>query len=45
MPDLTLPGAVKDGEVELVAAVALKNTRAAGVLRGVKNDYNLCKNR
>lgn len=36
MPDLTLPGAVKDGEVELVAAVALKNTRAAGVLRGVK---------
>ena len=35
MPDLTLPGAVKDGEVELVAGVALKNTRAAGVLRGV----------
>lgn len=36
MPDLTLPGAVKDGEVELIAGVALKNTRAAGVLRGVK---------
>lgn len=36
MPDLTLPGAVKDGEVELVAGVALKNTRAAGVLRGVQ---------
>lgn len=36
MPDLTLPGAVKDGEVELVAGVALKNTRAAAVLRGVK---------
>lgn len=36
MPDLTLPGAVKDGEVELIAGVALKNTRAAGVLRGVQ---------
>lgn len=36
MPDLTLPGAVKEGEVELVAAVALKNTRAAAVLRGVQ---------
>ena len=36
MPDLTLPGAVKDGEVELIAGVALKNTRAAAVLRGVQ---------
>ena len=36
MPDLTLPGAVKEGEVELVAGVVLKNTRAAAVLRGVK---------
>ena len=27
---------VKDGEVELIAGVALKNTRAAGVLRGVQ---------
>lgn len=36
MPDLTLPGAVKDGEVELIAGVALKNTRAASVLRGVQ---------
>ena len=36
MPDLTKPGAVKDGEVELVAGVALKNTNKAGVLRGIK---------
>lgn len=36
MPDLTAPGAVKDGEVELVAGVALKNTNKAGVLRGVQ---------
>ena len=36
MPDLTAPGAVKKGEVEMVAAVALKATRAAGVLRGIK---------
>ena len=36
MPDLTLPGAVKDGEVELIAGVALKNTRAAGVLKGIQ---------
>lgn len=35
MPDLTLPGAVKKGEVELVAGIALKNTLKAGVLRGV----------
>ena len=36
MPDLTKPGAVKDGEVELVAGVVLKNTNKAGVLRGIK---------
>ena len=36
MPDLTKPGAVKDGEVELVAGIALKNTNKAGVLRGIK---------
>ena len=36
MPDLNEPGAVKDGEVELVAGVALKNTNKAGVLRGIK---------
>lgn len=36
MPDLNVPGAVKDGEAELVAGVALKNTLKAGVLRGIK---------
>ena len=36
MPDLTKPGAVKDGEVELIAGVVLKNTNKAGVLRGIK---------
>lgn len=35
MPDLNAPGAVKDGEVELVAGVVLKNTNKAGVLRGI----------
>lgn len=35
MPDLTLPGAVKKGEVELVAGVALKNTRKAGHMKGI----------
>ena len=29
------PGAVKTGEVELVAGVALKNTLKAGVLKGI----------
>ena len=36
LPDFNAPGAVKDGEVEMVAAVALKNTKAAGVLRNIK---------
>lgn len=35
MPDLTSPGAVKTGEVELVAGVALKNTLKAAVLKGI----------
>lgn len=35
-PDFNAPGAVKDGEVEMVAATVLKNTAHAGVLRGVK---------
>lgn len=35
-PDMKAPGAVKKGEVEMVAAMALKATRAAGVLRDVK---------
>lgn len=36
MPDLNAPGAVKKGEVELVAGVALKNTLKAAVLKGIK---------
>ena len=36
MPDLSTPGAVKTGEVELVAGVALKNSLKAGVLKGIK---------
>lgn len=36
LPDFAAPGAVKKGEVEMVAAVALKNTKSAGVLRNVK---------
>lgn len=36
MPDLAAPGAVKTGEVELVAGVALKNTLKAAVLTGIK---------
>lgn len=36
LPDLLAPGAVKLGEVEMVAAVAIKATRAAGVIRGIK---------
>ncbi|GAA1977375.1 major capsid protein [Kitasatospora viridis] len=37
MPDFTLPGAVKSGEIEMgpIAGV-VKNTRACGVLRNVK---------
>ena len=36
IPDFSKPGAVKDGEVEMVAATVLKNTAHAGVLRGIK---------
>ena len=36
MPDLTAPGAVKTGEVELVAGVALKNTCKAAVLKDIQ---------
>lgn len=35
MPDLKAPGAVKTGEVELVAGVALKNTLKAAVLKDI----------
>ena len=36
LPDFTTAGAVKEGDVEFVAAVALKNTLKAGRLKGVK---------
>lgn len=36
LPDFTKAGAVKKGEVEMVAAVALKATKAAGVMRNIK---------
>ena len=35
LPDLNTPGAVKTGEVELVAGVALKNTLKAAVLKDI----------
>lgn len=35
-PDFNTPGAVKKGEVEMVACVALKNIKSAGVLRNIK---------
>ena len=35
MPDMNAPGAVKTGEVELVAGVALKNTLKAAVLKDI----------
>lgn len=36
LPDYSTSGAVKTGEVEMVAAVALKATKAAGVFRKIK---------
>ena len=36
LPDYTTAGAVKRGEVELVAAVALKATKGAGAFRNIK---------
>lgn len=36
MPDMNAPGAVKEGDVELVAGVVLKNSRKAGVLKGIQ---------
>lgn len=35
MPDMNLPGAVKKGEVELVAGVVLKSTLKAAALNGI----------
>ena len=36
LPNMTLPGAVKTGEVEMVAAMAIKATKSAGALRKIK---------
>ncbi len=36
LPDFSQAGAVHKGEVEMVGAVALKSTKAASVLRGIK---------
>jgi hypothetical protein len=36
LPDMKAPGAVKTGEVEMVAAMAVKASRSAGVLRKLK---------
>lgn len=36
LPDFSQAGAVKNGDVEMVAAVALKNIKSAGVLRNIK---------
>ncbi len=36
LPDFTTAGAVKKGEVEMVAAIALKATKAAAVMRNIK---------
>ena len=36
LPDFSTSGAVKKGEVEMTAAIALKATKAAGVFRKIK---------
>lgn len=36
LPDFTTAGAVKKGEVEMIAAVVLKRTKAAAVFRNIK---------
>ena len=36
LPDFNQPGPVKEGEVEMVAATVLKNTKHAGVIRNIK---------
>lgn len=36
LPDFSTAGAVKTGEVEMVAGCALKSTKAAGAFRGIK---------
>ena len=36
LPDMKAPGTVKEGDVEMVSAVVLKNTLKAGVFRNIK---------
>lgn len=36
LPDFSSSGVIKKGDVEMVAGVALKDTRKAGVMRGIK---------
>lgn len=36
LPNMSLPGAVKTGEVEMISAMAVKATKSAAVLRGIK---------
>ena len=36
LPDLSKPGAVKKGEVEMVAGIVLKDSTKAGVFRNIK---------
>lgn len=36
LPDLKAPGVIKKGDVEMVAAIVLKNTRKAGAFRNIK---------
>ena len=36
LPDFTTSGAVKKGEVEMIAAIALKTSKAAAVFRNIK---------
>lgn len=36
LPDFSTAGAVKTGEVEMNAAIALKTSKAAGVFRNIK---------
>ncbi len=36
LPDMSTPSVVKSGELEMITAVALKSTKAAGVFRNIK---------
>ena len=36
LPDLKEPGVIKKGDVEMVAAVVLKNTLKAGVFKNIR---------